>query len=147
MAGAQPEIQATHSFAGSAHVNLHWIPALGGPQPLFGRAGASPGSFDERLYVLRYIDDAQLPPAEVQLIREYHVRYVFYGAGLRAGARWHLNLARLLVDPRPCLVYTSATTCRAGARVTRVMCPMTASYVFHVTEANRSTVKKDVKIL
>jgi hypothetical protein len=110
------------------------MPALGGPQPLFWRLGAGPGSLDDRLYLVRHIADVPLPPRAAQFIRRYQVRYVFYGAQVRPGATRHLNLARLLADARLHLVYTSAAACRQGARAGMEDCPSTGSYVFAIQD-------------
>jgi hypothetical protein len=111
-----------------------WMPALGGPQPLFWRGGAGPGDLDDRLYLLRHIADVPLPPRAARFIRRYQVRYVFYGAGVRPGATRHLNLTRLLADARLRLVYSSVAACRQGARTGMGDCPSTGSYVFAIED-------------
>jgi hypothetical protein len=116
-----------------------WMPALGGPQPLFWRGGAGPGDLDDRLYLLRHIADVPLPPRAARFIRRYQVRYVFYGAGVRPGATRHLNLLRLLADPYLHLVYASASTCRDDSSRGPMACPASASYVFALNAPNPAT--------
>jgi hypothetical protein len=143
--------QARHARAGSVVVNDEdassaffdapidaglWMPALGGPQPLFGRGGAGPGSLDDRLYLLRHIADMPVPPRAAQFIRRYHVQYVFYGAGVRPGVTRHLNLARLLADAGLRLVYSSVAACRQDDRA-GTRCPSTGSYVFAIRTNGR----------
>jgi hypothetical protein len=137
---------ARHARAGSAVVNDEdassaffdapidaglWMPALGGPQPLFWRGGAGPGSLNDRLYVLHHITDVPMPPRAAQYIRRYHVQYVFYGAGVRPGATRHLNLTRLLGDAGLHLVYSSVAACRKDVRAA-TRCPSTGSYLFAI---------------
>lgn len=110
-----------------------WMPVLGGPQPLFWRSASGPGSLNDRLYVLGHIADDPLPPRVVRFVKQHDVRYVFYGAGVRPGARRHLNLAHLLADPQLHLVYTSEPTCRPGAAHLPPSCPSTGSYIFALT--------------
>ena len=116
-----------------------WMPALGGPQPLFWRGGTGPGSLDDRLYVLQHITDVPMPPRAARFIRRYPVRYIFYGAGVRPGATRHLNLARLLADARLRLVYTSAATCRGDRGHGPMACPATASYIFALSAPEPAT--------
>lgn len=106
-----------------------WMPDMGGPQPLFWRGETGPGSLADRNYLLEHISDSPLPPRASRFITQHHVRYVFYGAGLRITAQRHLNLVRLLADPRIHLVYASAV-CHATQNSSPTHCPATASYVF-----------------
>src|SRR5581483_6752959 len=87
-----------------------WIPIAGGPQPLFWSSARGPGDLQDRLYVLRHIADDPLPWRAVRFVDRYDVRYVFYGSGLRSNATRHLNLAKLLADPRLHLLYSSAAS-------------------------------------
>ena len=113
-----------------------WMPALGGPQPMFWRGGTGPGSLDDRLYVLQHITEVPRPPRAARFIRRYQVRYVFYGAGVRPGATRHLNLTRLLGDAGLRLVYTSAAGCRQADRA-GTRCPSTGSYVFAIDDTGQ----------
>ncbi len=106
-----------------------WIPIAGGPQPLFWNAGTGPGNLQDRLYVLRHIADDPLPRRAARFVDQYDVRYVFYGSGLRSNATRHLNLAKLLADPRLHLLYSSAASCR-GRGTSASACPPGASYIF-----------------
>ncbi len=109
-----------------------WMLLLDGPRPLFARAGDGPGSYADRFYLLRHIADDPMPPHAAHLVDQDHVRYVFYGAGVRQGTARHLNLPHLLADPALHLVYTSAPACgksSGGDRLTN-SCPATGSYVF-----------------
>ncbi len=106
-----------------------WIPIAGGPQPLFWSSARGPGDLQDRLYVLRHIADDPLPWRAVRFVDRYDVRYVFYGSGLRSNATRHLNLAKLLADPRLHLLYSSAASCR-GRGTSASACPPGASYIF-----------------
>jgi hypothetical protein len=147
---------ARHARAGSVVVNDEdassaffdapldaglWMPALGGPQPLFWRGGAGPGTLDDRLYALHHITDVPMPPRAAQFIRRYHVQYVFYGAGVRPGATRHLNLTRLLADPLLHLVYSSASTCQDNSSRGPMACSASASYVFALSAPEPATAR------
>jgi len=106
-----------------------WMPAMGVSQPLFWRDGAGPGPAGDRLYLVAHLADVPLPRRAAQFSTQYHVRYVFYGSGVRHGATRHLNLAHLLHAPQLRLVYSSSPRCRAG-RPDGLDCPVTAAYVF-----------------
>jgi hypothetical protein len=110
-----------------------WMPALDSPQPLIWRQGNGLGPLQDRLYLLRHIADHPLPLRVAQFIRQYHVRYVFYGAPVRPGATRHLNLTRLLADAHLRLIYTSAAGGRQADRV-GMRCPSTGSYVFAIED-------------
>ena len=86
-----------------------WMAAFAAGTPLFGQGGAGPGSWDDRVYLLRHVADAALPARAVRFIATHHVAYVFYGAAIPPSAWRHLNLAHLLRAPRLRLVYASAT--------------------------------------
>jgi hypothetical protein len=139
---------AQHALAGSVVVNdvdVHhmatfdapidagrWMPVLGGPQPLFWRSASGPGSLNDRLYVLNHIEDSPLPPRVARFIRRHDVRYVFYGAGVRPGARRHLSLAHLLGDRKLHLVYSSTPACHDSGTRGVASCPATGSYIFAI---------------
>ena len=78
-----------------------------------------------------------MPPRAAQLIGEYHVRYVFYGARVLPSVRRHLSLTHLLADPRLRLVYSSVATCRPSGHDRPLGCPSTGSYVFGIAAAPR----------
>lgn len=109
-----------------------WIPALSQSQPLFWRSGIGPGSLDDRLYLLAHVADIHLTARAADLISLLHVRYVFYGAGIRPDSRHHLNLTRLLANPHLRLAYASAATCRGARTNSPMACSASASYVFDV---------------
>jgi hypothetical protein len=104
---------------------------------LFWRLGAGPGPLDDRFYLLQHVGDMPLPPRAAQLIAEDHVRYVFYGAHVLPSVKRHLSLARLLANPRLRLVYSGATTCRAGGSRTLLQCPSSRPYVFAIAATPR----------
>jgi hypothetical protein len=114
-----------------------WMPALDGPQPLIWRQGNGPGPLQDRFYLLRHIADNPFPIRVARFIRQYHVRYVFYGAQVRPGATRHLNLARLLADAGLRLVYSSVAACRQDDRA-GTRCPSTGSYVFAIRANGQS---------
>ena len=116
-----------------------WMPALGGPMPLIWRGGSGPGAMADRVYLLQHISDFPLPRRAERLVDMYHVKYVFYGAGIRPGALRHLRLARLLADPDLRLVYASPLTCHGVEFVIPGICPSRGSYVFAI-EDSTSTV-------
>jgi len=106
-----------------------WMDVLGGPQAVFAR-GAALGAPADRLYLARHIADAPLPPRAAAFVDRYHVRYVFYGAAVRPDATRHLNLPRLLADPRLTLAYASPPRCTAAHAHDPAACPTVGSYVF-----------------
>jgi len=87
-----------------------WMAAFAAGVPTFGQGGAGPGSWDDRVYLLRHIADAELPTRAARFIAAHHVAYVFYGAATPPGATRHLDLARLLKDPHLRLVYSNVST-------------------------------------
>jgi hypothetical protein len=107
-----------------------WMPAMGGPQPLLWAGEAGPGTLAARNYVVEHIADNPLPARAARFISRHHVRYVFYGAGIRVTAPRHLNLLRLLADPYLHLVYSSASKCQDDRSRGPMACPASASYVF-----------------
>lgn len=123
-----------------------WMPVLGGPQPLFWRLGAGPGSLADRYYLVRHIADPTLPPRAAHYVSQYHVRYVLYAAGVLPEVRRHLNLSRLLADPRLRLVYSSAPRCRDGAARVPSLCPATGSYVFALGTASHPSYAQIARI-
>jgi len=108
-----------------------WLPALGGPQPIFSRSTEGVGALPGRLDALAHITDRSLPLATERFVQQEHIRYVFYGARVARGTTRHLVLARLLAAPGLHLAYTSATSCQ-DTRQGVLNCPTTASYVFAV---------------
>jgi hypothetical protein len=108
-----------------------WLPAGGGPQPIFARATEGIGALSDRLDALAHIADRSLPLATERFVQQEHIRYVFYGARVTRGTTRHLVLARLLAAPGLRLAYTSAPSCR-DTRQGTPGCPTTASYVFAV---------------
>ena len=124
------EIDPPASFEVPIDAGL-WMPALDGPQPLLAREGGGPGDIGDRFYVIEHIADPRLPPRAIRYIDAYRVRYVFYGEEVRPGVIRHLNVTRLLADPRLRLVYTSEPGCHDIDHMTKTTrCPTTGSYVF-----------------
>jgi hypothetical protein len=106
-----------------------WLPALGGPQPVFARSAEGIGALPDRFNALAHIADPTMPPRARRFVQQAHIHYVFYGARVTRGTTRHLVLARLLAAPGLRLAYTSATSCRDTPQGARG-CPTTASYVF-----------------
>lgn len=117
-----------NTFDGPLDAGL-WLSVLGGPEPLSGPFGAL-GTIDDRFYLLGHIADDPLPARAARFIDGYHVRYVFYGAKARPGAKRQLHLPLLLAAPRLRLVYTSAPSCHAADGRQWGSCPAGQSYLF-----------------
>jgi hypothetical protein len=109
-----------------------WLPLLGGGRPLFGQGGSGPGPLQDRLYLLQHIADVPLPTRAARFMTRYHVEYVFYGTAVPPRATRHLNLKRMLADPRLRLVYASAPPCRPDSTHGTTACAAAGSYIFAV---------------